>query len=380
MGSWLNKWLWTFLEALCWVSVMYIVAHGVGSLPFHDHRTWQVEAHPGQWEMTTQLRDRVVWHKGPRYGFMGGQSLEGDGHRSLWCPCSGDGGTPLDPSGGSTLALASAVLCCWWALLLQEQCCVFLLSEYLVLSGCLILQDPLVRGLWEWMTRLMSRMMLLMRSWTASSSRPPKCPVSEWCRGRGSAPGPTGSLVSALELGCGTLPAGPALWFCMTQEGQGLRGGLWWIVIGARRAHLCPSTKDFVLDSQHWPLGRRGAAVTCPVYLLFLVRPPPIHTLSPGRCERPLDDSGVQGWAQWGPLPSTALDALLRPYYCPSPSIRGHFQGWRLFPQGFTAAHEHAEGATRGGKRFLVLRMLKIVHVSLGWPVVFFFLPNRGFS
>lgn len=208
MGSWLNKCLWTFLEALYWVSVMYIVAHGMGSLPFHDHRTWQVEAHPRQWEMTTQLCDRVVWRKGPRYGLMGGQNLEGDGHRSLWCPCSGDGGTPLDPSGGSTLALASAVLCGWWAWLLQEQCCVFLLSEYLVLSGCLILQDPLVRGPWEWMTRLMSRMMQLMRSWTASSSQPPKCPVSEWCRGRGSAPGPTGSLVSALELGCGTLPAG----------------------------------------------------------------------------------------------------------------------------------------------------------------------------
>ncbi|XP_059974601.1 FH1/FH2 domain-containing protein 3 isoform X4 [Mesoplodon densirostris] len=60
--------------------------------------------------------------------------------------------------------------------------------------GKMITDDPLVRGLWEWMTRLMSRMMLLMRSWTASSSQPPKCPVSEWCRGRGSAPGPTGSL------------------------------------------------------------------------------------------------------------------------------------------------------------------------------------------
>lgn len=98
MGSWLNKCLWTFLEALNWVSVMYIAAHGVGSLPFHDHRTWQVEAHPRQGEKTSQLCDRVVWHKGPRYGFMGGQNLEGDGHRSLWCPCSGDGGTPLDRS------------------------------------------------------------------------------------------------------------------------------------------------------------------------------------------------------------------------------------------------------------------------------------------
>ncbi|XP_054175169.1 FH1/FH2 domain-containing protein 3 isoform X31 [Homo sapiens] len=60
--------------------------------------------------------------------------------------------------------------------------------------GKMITDDPLVPGLWELMTRPMSQMMQLMRSWTASSSQPPKCPVSEWCRGRGNDPGPTGNL------------------------------------------------------------------------------------------------------------------------------------------------------------------------------------------
>ena len=162
-------------------------------------------------------------------------------------------------------------------------CCV-LLSEYLVLSGCLILQDPLVPGLWAWMTRLMSRMMQLMRSWTASSSRPPKCPVSEWCRGRGSVPAPTGSLVSASELGRQTRPPGScllALYDPMTQRWD-LVNCLW-----------CPEGPRVVFNERilwwtvstgHW--GRRCAAAACPRYSPCLVRPPLVHTLSPGRSER----------------------------------------------------------------------------------------------
>jgi len=58
----------------------------------------------------------------------------------------------------------------------------------------------------------------------------------------------------------------------------------------------------------------------------------------------------MQEWVHWGPLLSTALDAVLRPYLCPSPSISGYLLGCILIPQGSFAAHEDAEGETRGSK------------------------------
>lgn len=201
-------------------------------------------------------------------------------------------GRTLGPSG---LALASAVIC-WWqslaaagaVLCVPYQCCVFLISESLVLSGCLIFQDPLVHGLWEWMTRLMSQMMQLMRSWTASSSQPPKCPVSEWCRGRGSAPGPTGSPVSALELGCGTKPAGTSPSVLYDPRAAGTQR---WAPVKCQwdlGGLLGPSTKCFMLDSWYCPLGIRGTTGICSVHFPFLARSPSIHALSPGRSEGPL--------------------------------------------------------------------------------------------
>lgn len=127
-----------------------------------------------------------------------------------------------------------------------------------MLSDCLILQDPLVPGLWAWMTRLMSRMMPLMRSWTASSSRPPKCPVSEWCRGRGSAPAPTGSLVSASELGGGTRPPGSSLLALYDPAGGDSEVGFSELPVVPGGPTCGPRQEDFVLDRQPWPRGKEA--------------------------------------------------------------------------------------------------------------------------
>lgn len=79
------------------------------------------------------------------------------------------------------------------------------LFAYVALKSCLIFQGQLAHGLWEPMTLLMSQMTRPMRSWTALSSQPHRCPVSEWYLGRENGPGPTGSLVSALEAGAAFL-------------------------------------------------------------------------------------------------------------------------------------------------------------------------------
>lgn len=67
-----------------------------------------------------------------------------------------------------------------------------------------------------------------------------------------------------------------------------------------------------------------------------------------------------------GQLPSTALRALLRPYFCPSPSIRDHFLGWRLFPSGSLLPVNMLKVSPEVAGDFTVIRMLKIAHVSLG--------------
>lgn len=53
----------------------------------------------------------LAWHKCPNYGFVGVQSLEGNGHRSQWCPCSGDGWA-FQICQAQALTLASALILC----------------------------------------------------------------------------------------------------------------------------------------------------------------------------------------------------------------------------------------------------------------------------
>ena len=225
-----------------WRSVMRRAPCSIGSLP----------PTPAPWLQDLAGRDlsrtvRDVWPGSRTWRAAGIDSWEARAPRVMvpghcGAPAVGTGQLPGPPA-PPWLWLRWALF--WRASLPQEQCCVLLLPQYLVLSGCLILQDPLVPGPWAWMTRLTSRTMQLMRSWTASSSPPPKCPASEWCRGRGSAPAPTGSLVSAWESGCGTRAPGSSLLALYDPGGRGLRGGVSWTVPGARRAHLWSSTKGF---------------------------------------------------------------------------------------------------------------------------------------
>ena len=103
----------------------------------------------------------------------------------------------------------------------------------------------------------------------------------------------------------------------------------------------CPAGPPVVFDERVlcWSVstgrwGRRCAAAACPPWLPCLVRPPLVHTLSPGRSERPFDDFGVQGWIQWASCQGLPWVLCWGHVSAPHPALGGHFLGWRLFPSG----------------------------------------------